>query len=416
MQPWTTHLDAGVPGGNVFTDDLSYINSRSNYILSQINSQVASTNFAITTNGGNNFTTSDSPVELSGNGWLDIHEIRLASSGKPLEINWASTNSWTLSLPLSPGANPIILEAYDREGNLLDSDSINITSNATSVFPNPSNLVISEIYYNPPGQDEESEYLELMNISDLEVDLSLSFFSAGIDFTFPVGTTLLPGARTVIVRNQAAFEATFGRSASIAGAYVGGLNNGGELLTLNGSDGIPILSFSYGDSSPWPPEADGDGYSLVLIAPETAPNHDLAAQWQASLTLGGSPGTTDTLTLANWKVEYGNPADDADPDHDGWSVAEEFYFGGSPTTRDALSPSFALSSELGTRTLTIARRAGVEAQMVLESSKDLITWSAHPSAQLISKTRSTTNSELEILSFSLPLEADQEYYRFQIEE
>ena len=416
MQPWTTHLDAGVPGGNVFTDDLSYINSRSNYILSQINSQVASTNFAITTNGGNNFTTSDSPVELSGNGWLDIHEIRLASSGKPLEINWASTNSWTLSLPLSPGANPIILEAYDREGNLLDSDSISITSNATSVFPNPSNLVISEIYYNPPGQDEESEYLELMNISDLEVDLSLSFFSAGIDFTFPVGTTLLPGARTVIVRNQAAFEATFGRSASIAGAYTGGLNNGGELLTLNGSDGIPILSFSYGDSSPWPPEADGDGYSLVLIAPETAPNHDLAAQWQASLTLGGSPGTTDTLTLADWKVEFGNPADDADPDHDGWSVAEEFYFGGSPTTRDALSPSFALSSELGTTTLTIARRAGVEAQMVLESSKDLMTWAAHPSAQLISKTRSTTNPELEILSFSLPLEADQEYYRFQIEE
>jgi len=54
--------------------------------------------------------------------------------------------------------------------------------------------------------------------------------------------------------------------------------------------------------------------------------------------------------------------------------------------------------------------------MVLESSKDLMTWAAHPSAQLISKTRSTTNPELEILSFSLPLEADQEYYRFQIEE
>ena len=39
--------------------------------------------------------------------------------------------------------------------------------------------------------------------------------------------------------------------------------------------------------------ADGDGYSLVLFNPDTAPDHALPANWAASTTLGGTPGGAD---------------------------------------------------------------------------------------------------------------------------
>jgi hypothetical protein len=51
----------------------------------------------------------------------------------------------------------------------------------------------------------------------------------------------------------------------------------------------------YRDTPPWPVEADGDGYSLVLVAPATAPDHELPENWRASVGFGGSPGASDTI-------------------------------------------------------------------------------------------------------------------------
>ncbi|MEJ6579629.1 MAG: lamin tail domain-containing protein [Akkermansiaceae bacterium] len=412
MAPWTTHFDECVPGGNVFSDDLGYINTRSNYILGQVNSQVGSVGFAITTNNGNDFSTDDTPVTLTGTGWLDVHEIRLATSGNTLPITWTDTSHWSLAVALSPGANPVTLDAYDRDGTLLGSDSITITHTGTSTLPNASNLVFSEIYYNPPGQDEETEYLELMNIGPVELDLSLTYFSSGLTFTFPVGTTLAPGQRLVILRNQTAFEAQFGAQLNIGGTFTGSLDNGGELIALNSGDGVPILSFTYDDDAPWPVEADGDGYSLVLVVPECAPDHNLAINWQASLNPGGSPGTSGILTLADWKATYGNPADDSDPDNDGWTVLEEFFLGGSPVTRDNLAPVFTYNLATLTATATVTRRAGIPAKLNLETSSNLGNWATHPGANIISNQRPQATPDVETLTFSIPLSQSKEFFRF----
>ncbi|MFT6573794.1 MAG: hypothetical protein ACJA16_001980, partial [Akkermansiaceae bacterium] len=60
-----------------------------------------------------------------------------------------------------------------------------------------SNIVVSEIMYNPSGTSEDSEWIELLNISAATIDLS-KLSLVGIDYTFPLGFTLPPDARVVI--------------------------------------------------------------------------------------------------------------------------------------------------------------------------------------------------------------------------
>ncbi len=151
----------------------------------------------------------------------------------------------------------------------------------TSVPADASNLVVSEIYYNPPGASEEGEFLELRNISTTDtVHLDGLAFVSGITFEFPPGLTLAPGGRLVLARSAAAHPGAL--------IYTGSLDNGGERLALSG-----VFDFSYDDSHPWPELADGDGRSLVFLGGELG----LAKNWRPSAVDGGSPGGVDSTTF-----------------------------------------------------------------------------------------------------------------------
>ena len=47
------------------------------------------------------------------------------------------------------------------------------------------------------------------------------------------------------------------------------------------------------DQLPWPTDADGAGFSLVLANPGSAPDHGLDTSWIAHAVVGGSPGEAD---------------------------------------------------------------------------------------------------------------------------
>ncbi len=254
-----------------------------------------SLNYDIGSDGSTEFsTTNETPVTLAGTGWVDVHEIRL-SNGSDLNSTWTTTDDWQLAL--GQGVHPVTLEAYDRQGNLLGSDSITITitRNGGLETPNMTNLVISEIYYNPSGQDESTEFIELRNVGDSALDLSGTRFTAGIDFTFPEGTTLAPDRNILVVANRIAFAAAYDGGFQISGEFENGtvLSNGGELITLQSNTGTNIQSFTYDDDPPWPTAADGDGFSLVLLNPVSLPDHSLPPSWRASSETGGNPGTSD---------------------------------------------------------------------------------------------------------------------------
>ena len=99
------------------------------------------------------------------------------------------------------------------------------------------------------------------------------------------------------------------------------LDNAGERVTLVDSVGAVIRDFTYNDKHPWPEAADGDGYSLTLIAPESNPDHGVAGNWRSSVSTGGTPGTSDSVALA------GDP--DTDGDDDGLTAFLEHALGSS---------------------------------------------------------------------------------------
>jgi len=158
-----------------------------------------------------------------------------------------------------------------------------------------SKLLVTEIMYHPPAlgltDGDEFEFLELKNAGTNALNLNGLRFT-GITFTFTNGTTLAPGGFFVLARNAAQFTARY-PGVSVNGVYTGGLNNGGETITLLHPLGTEVLSVSYGDLTPWPVTPDGFGFSLVPVNPNANPDLDNAANWRASSFAGGSPGADD---------------------------------------------------------------------------------------------------------------------------
>jgi hypothetical protein len=161
------------------------------------------------------------------------------------------------------------------------------------VGPVASSLRVSEIMYHPQDtgnpDDPNTEFIELTNVGSAAINLSLVRFTKGIDFTF--GDVVLQAhAFVVVVRDARAFAAKYGSGVAQAGVYAGSLDNAGERIRLEDATGEEIQDFEYKDG--WYKSTDGQGYSLVVKAPETADPATLSdkAQWRASLGLGGSPG------------------------------------------------------------------------------------------------------------------------------
>ena len=300
----TTYLDPWIANYTERTgyDDLTpffhdYVDRRVDYVLGQLAIVAPQIPFQITTNGGNDLSVDQEVVTLDGDGWIDVHEVRLAGSDQPLTVTWADQDSWHVSVPVAAGPNQLQLEAYNFQGNLVGTDSITVTSSA--VDPLGEFLRITEINYNPYDplvafgdmdlDNDQFEFIELANTSTSEsIDLAGVTLVDGVAFTFG-DDSLPPGGRTLVVRNRGAFESRYGTGLSIAGQFADGkLSNSGETLRLEDAAGAALVELTYEDSDPWPGRADGKGATLELVDSEGDPND--AASWRSSSEFGGSPG------------------------------------------------------------------------------------------------------------------------------
>ncbi len=302
ISPWCTHYGALM--GDNYGGYPAYVEARRNYALSVLPAVVP---FNITTNGGAPFTTPDDTVILNGDGWIDVKTIRQSGSTETLAVTWLDGDSWQVTVSVEPGTHDLTLNAFDHDGLPVGTDTISITSTSVVVPAGSANVVISELMYHPAAGG--SEFVEIMNIGAQKINLTNCSFTLGINYDFPNGATLLPGARFVIT----------------AGQFLNGkvLSNGGEQVRLIDALGAEIKDFTYSDNDPWPGTPDGLGPSLVLIAPQSNPDHKLAASWRASVAAGGNPGTGDGISLLI------NPL--GDDDQDGWTNLVEHALGQNPT-------------------------------------------------------------------------------------
>ena len=173
-------------------------------------------------------------------------------------------------------------------------------------------LVINEVLYNPISQDSDDEFVELYNRSAGAVDLTGWTLDSGIHYTFPAGTTLLPGGYLVVARNAQHLIPRYPQlnAANTLGDYSGTLGNGGDRLVLTKPDTIAstnslgvvktntihivVSEVLYKGGGRWGQWASGGGSSLELIDPHA----DLLrpSNWADSDETQKAPWTTVTVT------------------------------------------------------------------------------------------------------------------------
>ena len=373
---WASHFSTLT--GDGLTGIPGYISGRASHVSNSLPAQIP---FAITTNGGNDFSEADSAIDLVGDGWIDVFSITVNDT--PHTITWLDADTWQVTVPISVGANLLTVKAYNNQGLQVGTDSITVTNTSSIDLANVSNTIIRELHYHPADpsaaelnagflDSDEFEFIEILNTSTINIDLSGTAFTDGVDFLFPQGITLAPGARLVIVSNQAAFEFRYSTvGITIAGEYSGQLNNGGEHIRYEAADTSTIADFTYSDDIPWPTSADGNGYSLVFSG--TDPNSPL--DWRTSIASGGNPGSDDSQPF------NGTPDELVD------------YLIQGPLTPEISGDSFRISF--------LQNLNADDAYITAEYSSDLETWTAMSSTELLSKTNQGDGTSL--LTYESPL-------------
>jgi hypothetical protein len=257
-------------------------------------------------------------------------------------------------------------------------DATGKTNNSATYEGNPSDaqryLAVSEVMYNP-ARDDEAEFIELLNTSaSVALDLTDVRFTEGVQFSFAGSaiTSLPPLTRVLIARDLAAFNDRYGTNLPVAGVFAQGdaLSNGGEHLKLEDGDNGTIQEFTYDDELPWPVAADTLGYSIVLIAPERAPDPSLAVNWRLSARPGGTPGGSDSVPFP------AQPAGDADGNGEAdlldYALGNNLGLAPIPAAF-SLRPDSAVGAAAMHLTYPISLGAD-RAQIEVLFSNDLVTW------------------------------------------
>ena len=162
-----------------------------------------------------------------------------------------------------------------------------------------TNLKFTELNYHPLGSIEgvdtisggDFEFIEFKNIGETSINLSGLMIDSAVRYTFPDYSILAPKNFWVVASKPSKFYDRYGMDPS--GNYQGNLSNSGEYVLLTDSTGIPVISFTYDDHSPWPESADGDGYSLVSYIANPVTDPVSPSYWKASRLINGSPFSDD---------------------------------------------------------------------------------------------------------------------------
>ncbi len=161
---------------------------------------------------------------------------------------------------------------------------------------NPYNPTDSELAAFPDLDNDDFEFVELINSGSESVSLAGLRFTDGFEANLP-SIDLGPGERGVLVKNTAAYELRYGDSTNVIGTFSGGgLSNGGEQIVL--SDGLDnvVFSMTYNDADPWPAAADGVGASLEFVGGATD-SPSKYSSWRSSTDFGGSPGAVGSAPV-----------------------------------------------------------------------------------------------------------------------
>jgi hypothetical protein len=182
----------------------------------------------------------------------------------------------------------------------------------------PGSIIINEIMYKPSDNNDCRDWIELLNNSDMPVDLvgwEIKDDNDGHIFNLPFGSMVLPGEYLVVSEDTNMFRKYYNFNLNLSGNIDFGFGRD-DVVRLYDSAGKLMDSVDYSNIQPWDSNADGTGYSLELIEPGN--DNSIAVSWRASGIMGGTPGMANSkgLGIENTSANvitlkcYPNPADE----------------------------------------------------------------------------------------------------------
>lgn len=286
---------------------------------------------------------------------------------------------------------------------------------AVNAAPLIGPLVISEIHADPAEtpvlSDAQGEFLELLNLTDMELDLfdadhpdNTWRLRGGIEATLP-SITLAPTERVVLVNFDPVAEPLVAEAfrdhyqvkpeARLIGPFAGRLADEGELVRLERPDApetsgpdvglvpyVEVEAVDFRHVAPWPEIAAGSGASLQRIDPDTFGNEPL--NWRSGLPTGGGPNVStadedNDFIPDYWERTHGlNPnfAGDAglDSDLDGVSNRDEFIAGTDPRDASSYLRVTLVGSAPGERRIAFVAKPGRSYTILYRDSLDAGGW------------------------------------------
>lgn len=231
----------------------------------------------------------------------EIGNYSISSIGNPTTARLDATQQMValeLPKPFQPNS-PYMLQVQqveDRAGNPMQPVQLPVMH----VVPQLDDVIVNEVLPDPdpPVALPNVEFIELLNTSDLPMNLSGWMLSDESNTVSLPSFTLLPDSFIIITdRGTANLYRQFGTVLAVDGLPA--LNNGGDALVLHDVGGTLIDSIHY--SSDWyddAAKADG-GWSLERIS--TTSGCSGSTNWAASrATAGGTPGTANSITTATY--------------------------------------------------------------------------------------------------------------------
>lgn len=163
-------------------------------------------------------------------------------------------------------------------------------------FSAKTQVVINEVFADPspPVSLPEAEFVEILNISDEEINLeSWALADASSQSSYFENVLLSPNEYLIICdADEEEFFTEFGNVLGLSSFP--SLNNNGDEISLINETGLVVDFFSY-DSSSYDDAIKGDGgWTLERINPKN--DCDLSSNWTASVhENGGSPGEENSV-------------------------------------------------------------------------------------------------------------------------
>tara|TARA_R110000868_G_scaffold294140_1_gene554735 strand:+ start:101138 stop:104020 length:2883 start_codon:yes stop_codon:yes gene_type:complete len=222
----------------------------------------------------------------------------------------------TLSLRTRPEAGYKI-EGWYVNGELVSTirqHSIELTDEPLSIevrFEEIEDvIVINEISYNDTDDTDVGDWIELYNPGEATINLNGWIFqdedTTNI-FEFTSGMTIESEGYLIITSNASAFSNRYSQVTNVAGEFDFGLSGNSDEVRIINTNGRLVDIVRYDDEAPWPTEPDGLGYTLELKNPDS--DNELAENWAASFSKGGTPGGTNQRIIDSIEDEKTNPSE-----------------------------------------------------------------------------------------------------------